>query len=161
MVTKDQFDLFENEAMTEEEIGMKMLSLHHRQKHSAEDSAFIRKHLKRDNYCALYYTWTQVRTNGKYYGFAIFNERKSKRRAAVFKSIKIIAERPLSDKEWNTEVINYGCCSRILNMYDWEQWESVPIGDKQWGAETPKEVIEAYKKFNPQTIIDKKKCQKK
>ena len=153
----NQLDLFSEKELTKHEINMKMLDLHHRGEHSEEDRNFIRIHLKREHFKGLYYTWRQVRRNGKYYGFAILSDAQCNRRAAVFKSIDIIHERPITDKEFEAEVVNYGCNNRILIMWDFEKWESVVSGDTKWGAQTPKEVIEAYKQFNPQTIIDKKK----
>ena len=145
--------------MTQSEISSKMIDLHHSGEHTPEDLAFIKKHLNRAHFVAIYFIWRQHRHNGKNFGFLIYNSNHTPRRAAVWKSIEILHERPLTNIEFQEQCENYGCNNRVATVWNYGRISELVKGDKYYNLETPQVVIDAIKRRNFEQPLDQLKLE--
>ena len=106
-----------------------------------EEKAFLRKKYPRKESKIRYGIWKQEQRNGKQ--IVIFTQfsRITGRKPGVDNAIDFIAEEPLSEKEYEEYIENFGCCSRVYLMYRYENIEQVIREDQKCGYETPERFI--------------------
>lgn len=124
----------------------RMLDLYHPNPKTPEERAFIKSNLKKSDKRIIYFIWNQKRHNEKYYGILIDTDCKSDRKSAVWKAIKIIAERDLCDIEFEEIVDDYGCNNRRYEAFNYSTIDELVEGDSRYGITTDKEIVKAMKR---------------
>jgi hypothetical protein len=107
-----------------------------------EETAFLKKKYPKKAFRINYIIWKQKRHNGLY--LAVFEDRNPGRirKSAVDRSVEVIASRLPCDKEYEEIIANFGCSSRIITAYDYENIEQVVEEDKRaYNIDTPQEYI--------------------
>lgn len=111
-----------------------------------EEKQFLKKHVPKKKYLAKYCIWKQHRHNGAYILFIIDKFPNKVRRTAMDNSIEVLETRQLTDEEYNEQIENYGCASRIYECYDYKDIEWLIHEDSLMGAVTPQSFINECKK---------------
>jgi hypothetical protein len=111
------------------------------QRFSEEEKAFLRKKYPRKRSRIRYGIWKQEQRNGMQIVIMIEDHIHMGRRPGVDNSIEFIAEQPLSEKEYEECIENFGCNSRTYTMYRYENVEQVMREDAKCGYETPQKFI--------------------
>lgn len=113
-----------------------------------EEKEFLRKKYPRKKSRIRYGIWKNEQRNGLQ--IVVFTEFHTwgGRRPGVDNSVEFIAEQPLSQKEYEEYIENFGCTSRVYLMYRYKNVEQVMIEDKNCGYETPQAYINACRDRN-------------
>ena len=111
------------------------------QRFTEEEKAFLRKKYPRKQSRIRYGLWKAEQRNGKQ--LCVFTEFHvyGGRRPGVDNSVEWIAEQPLSEKEYEEYIENFGCTSRIYLLYRYVNIEQVMREDANCGYETPERYI--------------------
>ena len=113
-----------------------------------EEKEFIRKNYLRKRSRIRYGIWKQEQRNGKQIIVLIEFSIHPGRRPGLDKAIDFIAEQPLSKKEYEEQVENFGCNSRVYTAYRYENVEQVIKEDVKCGYKTPQIFINRCRKMN-------------
>jgi len=124
----------------------KMLDLFEQIDKTPEQIRFIKQQLSKKEFRVIYFIWKQDRINKRYIGFMIDKNALQPRRAAIFKTIEIIAERPISDIEFNEECAAYGFSHRRVSVWNYSMIQGVIDGDEKYGIKTPDKFIKEVKR---------------
>jgi hypothetical protein len=111
---------------------------------SKEHEEFLKKKFPRKTGRIRYGIWKNEQRNGKQ--LVLFEEFpiNQGRRPGVDNSVEFIAERKLSDSEYEEHIQNFGCNSRTYTMWRYENVDQMIIDDKSnCGAESPQVFINA------------------
>ena len=111
-----------------------------------EEKSFLKKHISRKKFLVKYCIWKQNRINGAYILLIIDKFPNKVRRTAMDNSIEVIETRALTDAEYDEQIENYGCASRIYECYDYRDIEWLIYEDTMMGAITPQSFINECRK---------------
>lgn len=106
-----------------------------------EEFDFLKKHVDRNSFIAVYGVWKQNRRNGLYLTFMTYDNFTA-RRAAFWKSIVNCGERPLTDHEFDEELWNIRFRTRVAVGYDYKDLATLMQEDMKYGIFTPNEIVE-------------------
>lgn len=134
MTNKDKFDVLD--------IADK------KEKLTDEEKEFIRKKYPRKRSRIRYGIWKHEQRNGKQIIVLIEFSISLGRRPGVDKSIDFIAEQVLSKKEYEEQLENFGCNSRIYTAHRYKNIEQVIQIDEKCGYKTPQIFINKCRKMN-------------
>ena len=128
-MTKEKFDVLD------------LMSKPKNERFTEEEKEFLRKKYPRKRSRIRYGIWKNEQRNGLQ--IVIFTEFHlwGGRRPGVDNAIEFIAEQPLSKKEYEEYIENFGCTSRVYLMYRYKNVEQVMIEDTNCGYETPQKFI--------------------
>jgi hypothetical protein len=111
-----------------------------------DEISFLKKNISRKKFLVKYCIWKQNRINGAYILLIIDKFPNKVRRTAMDNSIEVIETRALTDAEYDEQIENYGCASRIYECYDYRDIEWLIHEDTMMGAITPQSFIQECRK---------------
>jgi hypothetical protein len=111
------------------------------QRFTEEEKEFLRKKYPRKESKIRYGIWKNEQRNGKQIVILTQFARIPGRKPGLDNSIEFISEEPLSEKEYEEYIENFGCTSRVYLMYRYENIEQVMREDAECGYETPEKFI--------------------
>lgn len=106
-----------------------------------EEKEFLRKKYPRKQSKIRYGIWKNEQRNGHQIVVLTQFARIPGRKPGLDNSIEFIAEEPLSKKEYEEYIENFGCTSRVYLMYRYTNVEQVMREDANCGYETPQKFI--------------------
>lgn len=115
-------------------------------KFSPEEIKFIKKKIPKNSFKAKYALYNKESKKGCYIGFFIDGMPRSPRRSGVENHWDFIAERPLSNREYEEEIQNFGCNNRRFQVWMYDKIEHLIEADLSYGIKTPEDFVAICKK---------------
>lgn len=117
----------------------------------ANEVKFLKREIPKSKFRLFYAVWNQKRKNNAYLCVIIDCNNGTRRRAALFNSIKIIVERSLCEAEYHEEIQNFGGFSRRFKVFNFKSLDEVTEFDAFFDLEVPAEYRDYVKIQNLET----------
>lgn len=114
-------------------------------KFTEREIAFIKKHNPKHQYKVKYAFYNKKSSKGLYLAFIIDSAAHSPRRSGIENYWTYIAERPLTNIEYQEMIENFGSNNRRFLVFYYRDIEYLMLEDKKYNVETPEEYVKLAK----------------